>query len=359
MKKTIRRILLVSGCLFALVCMAAQTPDPNKILARETMNNGVAAFKSGDAQMAAEAFTRALQLDPDLTAAELYLGMTYASLVTPQNTEMRPKAIESFERVLHKEPNNVDAASRLAGLYLSSGDAAKARVLFLALTKSWPQDPAAFYSLEATDWMLVFNKTNPLPEGERRILIDEGLQSLDVALHLNPQHNDATIYKNLLLRQKAEIAADATERARLLSEADELFNRALAARVQNPAIGTTPATGAGAAAPPPPPALPRSSPAVPQDAIRVGGDAAQRNLDQKVEPLYPALARAARVQGTVLLQTSIDKTGHVVGVSVLSGHPLLTAAAVQAVQQWTYRPILFNGQPADVVTTVTVNFTMQ
>jgi tetratricopeptide (TPR) repeat protein len=313
LKKTIRRILLVSGCLFALVCMAAQTPDPNKILARETMNNGVAAFKSGDAKMAAEAFTRALQLDPDLTAAELYLGMTYASLVTPQNTEMRPKAIESFERVLQKEPNNTDAASRLAGLYLGSGDAAKARVLFLALTKSWPQDPAAFYSLGATTWMLVFNKTNPLPEGERRILIDEGLQSLDVALHLNPQHNDATIYKNLLLRQKAEIAANATERAWLLSEADELFNKALAARAQNGAIGTTPATGAGVAAPPPPPALP-SSPAVPQDAIRVGSDAAQRNLDQKVEPLYPALARAARVQGTVLLQTSIDKTGQVVGV---------------------------------------------
>jgi len=61
----------------------------------------------------------------------------------------------------------------------------------------------------------------------------------------------------------------------------------------------------------------------------------------------------------VLLQTSIDKTGQVADVSVLSGHPLLNDAAVEAVQQWTYQPVLLNGQPVDVVTTVTVNFVLQ
>jgi protein TonB len=86
---------------------------------------------------------------------------------------------------------------------------------------------------------------------------------------------------------------------------------------------------------------------------------AQLNLIQNVKPEYPPLAQAARIQGTVVLQTSIDKGGQVVGVSVISGHPLLTDAAVQAVQQWSYRPILLNGQPTDIVTTVTVNFTMQ
>jgi protein TonB len=78
-----------------------------------------------------------------------------------------------------------------------------------------------------------------------------------------------------------------------------------------------------------------------------------------VAPVYPPLARAAHVQGVVLLQTSIDKTGQVADVSVLSGHPLLNDAAVEAVQQWTYQPVLLNGQPVDVVTTVTVNFVLQ
>jgi len=201
LKKTIRRILLVSGCSFAIVCLAAQSPDANKSMARDALNNGVAAFKSGNPQLAADAFARALELDPGLTAAELYLGVTYASMANAQNPEMSRKAIDSFARVLQKEPNNADAASRLAGLYLSTGDPVKARDLFLGLTKSSPRDPAAFYSLGATDWTLAFNKTNPLPDGERRTLIEEGLQSLDVALTLNPQHVDAIVYKNLLLTE--------------------------------------------------------------------------------------------------------------------------------------------------------------
>jgi TonB family protein len=354
LKKTIRRILLLSGFLFAIVCLAAQTPDA-KTLARDSMNNGVAAFRSGNPEMAAEAFTHALKLDPELTAAELYLGMTYASMAsraTPQTAEISRKAIESFERVLQKEPDNADAATRLASLYVSTGDPAKARVLFLALAKSSPQDPAAHYSVGATNWMLAFNKTNPLPEAERRSLIEEGLKNLDVALNLNPQYTDAVVYKNLLLRQKAELTADASERAKLLSEADELFRKALDARARKPANGTTPAAGVSLAAPLPPP------PPIAQGAMRVGGDVAQTNLVQSVPPVYPPLAREARIQGTVLLQTSIDKAGQVVSVRVISGHPLLTDAAVQAVQQWRYRPILLNGQPADVVTTVTVNFSL-
>jgi protein TonB len=78
-----------------------------------------------------------------------------------------------------------------------------------------------------------------------------------------------------------------------------------------------------------------------------------------VTPAYPPLARAARIQGVVLLETIIDKTGRVANLTVLSGHPLLNDAAVDAVRQWRYRPILLNGQPVDIVTTVSVNFVFQ
>ena len=91
----------------------------------------------------------------------------------------------------------------------------------------------------------------------------------------------------------------------------------------------------------------------------IGSEVAQANLVNQVKPVYPPLARAARVQGSVLLQVTIDKQGAISNLGVVSGHPLLADAAVEAVRQWQYRPILLNGQPIEVVTTVTVNFVFQ
>jgi TonB family protein len=354
LKKVIRQIVFVCASLFALATLLGQNPDPLKAQARDMLDKGVLAFKDGNPQLAADSFARALQIDPDLTTAELYLGMTYASMYTPQNPEAGKKAIESLQRVLEKQPNNQEAVMRLGALFHSI-DPRKARDLYLNLTKSSPQDPVAFYSLGAVNWTLAFNKTNPPPDGERLVLVDEGLRSLDVALTLNPQYEDAMVYKNLLLRQKAELTPDATERARLVDEADRLFVRALDLRRQNQRAAQAPAAGAAAAAPPPLPSPPPPQP----PAQRIGGNVAQSNLVSNTVPVYPPLARAARIQGVVLLQTFISKTGQVTDVSVLSGHPLLNEAAMDAVRQWQYRPTLLNGQPIDVVTTVSVNFSMQ
>jgi protein TonB len=80
---------------------------------------------------------------------------------------------------------------------------------------------------------------------------------------------------------------------------------------------------------------------------------AQANLVSSVPPRYPELARAARVSGVVILQAVISKEGVVESLNVISGHALLTEAAIEAVKQWRYKP-----QPTSVVTTITVNFTM-
>src|SRR4030095_11960880 len=137
---------------------------------------------------------------------------------------------------------------------------------------------------------------------------------------LNPQYVDAMAYKNLLLRMKADTTQDASDRARLISEADSGVNKALHTRSQH---RTSRPTSVGAPPPPPPPPPPPSSQSIPPGAVRVGGDVAQGNLINQVRPVYPEPARAARIQGVVLLQTAINKTGQVVGVTVISGHPLL------------------------------------
>jgi protein TonB len=77
-----------------------------------------------------------------------------------------------------------------------------------------------------------------------------------------------------------------------------------------------------------------------------------------VEPQYPPLAKQAHIQGTVVLHAVIGKNGHVQGLQVVSGHPMLTASAINAVKQWQYKPYMLNGQPVEIDTTITVNFTL-
>ena len=78
-----------------------------------------------------------------------------------------------------------------------------------------------------------------------------------------------------------------------------------------------------------------------------------------VEPVYPNVARAARIQGVVILEATIDARGRVVDVRVLRSVPALDEAAIEAVRRWIYTPTLLNGVPVPIVMTVTVNFKLQ
>lgn len=92
--------------------------------------------------------------------------------------------------------------------------------------------------------------------------------------------------------------------------------------------------------------------------IRVGGNVQATNLITKVQPVYPPLAKQARVQGTVRFTATIGKDGKVQNLDLVSGEPILADAAREAVQQWVYRPTLLNGDPVVVVTQIDVNFTL-
>src|SRR5437868_1382649 len=92
--------------------------------------------------------------------------------------------------------------------------------------------------------------------------------------------------------------------------------------------------------------------------VRVSQGVSQGLLIRKVQPAYPPLARQARIQGSVVLQAEISKDGAIQNLQLISGHPMLAPAAIEAVKQWRYKPYYLNGEPVAVETQVQVNFTL-
>jgi protein TonB len=93
--------------------------------------------------------------------------------------------------------------------------------------------------------------------------------------------------------------------------------------------------------------------------VRVSQGVAQGLLVHKVMPEYPPIAREAHIQGIVVLQAEISKSGTINDVQVVSGPPQLAPAALEAVRQWRYKPYYLNGQPVEIQTTINVNFTLE
>ena len=107
-------------------------------------------------------------------------------------------------------------------------------------------------------------------------------------------------------------------------------------------------------------AAPPPAPPAPMPVLRVGGNIKPPQKITDVAPTYPAIAKAAHVEGVVILEEVIGADGSVRDVHVLrSVHPLLDAAAIEAVRQWRYTPALLNGEPVPVVTTITVAFRLR
>ncbi len=98
------------------------------------------------------------------------------------------------------------------------------------------------------------------------------------------------------------------------------------------------------------------SAAPPVSRVRVSQGVSQALLLHRVRPIYPTKALQDRIQGTVVLQAYISKEGNVEDLKLVSGHPALSPAAIDAVKLWKYKPYLLNGEPVSIETTVNVNF---
>lgn len=108
------------------------------------------------------------------------------------------------------------------------------------------------------------------------------------------------------------------------------------------------------------PVAPSQSTAVPRtpQRVRVSQKVAEQLVKRKVPPHYPDEARAEHVEGSVLMQVDIDREGNVEKAILISGHPLLAPAAIEAVQKWKYKAFRLNEQPFPIQTQVLINFTL-
>src|SRR5262249_9815247 len=91
--------------------------------------------------------------------------------------------------------------------------------------------------------------------------------------------------------------------------------------------------------------------------LQVSGDVAARQIISRINPIYPPEAEANRIQGAVVLHAAISREGDVTNLQVVSGPEDLRKSAITAVSQWKYKPYLFNDQPVDIETNITVNYT--
>ncbi|MDX2151256.1 MAG: energy transducer TonB [Bryobacteraceae bacterium] len=126
--------------------------------------------------------------------------------------------------------------------------------------------------------------------------------------------------------------------------------------VANGVIGSIITQTPMAAPPPPVQAVKPKEEPKPVQRIRQGGNVQEGLLLNRVIPLYPPLAKAARIHGVVRLQGIIGTDGRIQHLQVISGHPLLIQAALDAVRQWIYRPTMLNGDPVEVIAPIEVRF---
>jgi len=105
--------------------------------------------------------------------------------------------------------------------------------------------------------------------------------------------------------------------------------------------------------------LPSEAPPPPAKVVRIGGQIKEPKRIRYVQPTYPDLAVQSRVSALVILEAEVDTRGYVRAAKILRGHPLFDEAAMEAVKQWRYQPLLLNGEPTGFVLTVTINFNLQ
>jgi protein TonB len=108
-----------------------------------------------------------------------------------------------------------------------------------------------------------------------------------------------------------------------------------------------------------PPSLPPAPKIENTKPVSIGGSVQAAKLIHQVKPAYPRMAQLTRVQGVVVMEAIIARDGSVKSLRVVSGHPLLSQAAIDAVEQWLYSPTMLNGEPVEVSTAIRVTFTLQ
>jgi tetratricopeptide (TPR) repeat protein len=217
----------------ALTAMVLSMSGCNQLLARDQLNKGCDAYKSGHYDEAIEHFQKATELDPTLPMAKTYLATALAQNVvpgvtTPDNLKTANQAIDIFQQVLATNPNDINSMKQIAGIYFSIKGLDKAEEWQKKVLAIDPKDPEAAYTIGVIDWTKAHqNKLNALQAAglnddgkgnatapkkvmeplaqENAPLVEEGLKYLTMAVDNRPNYDDAMQYLNLIYRNKADV----------------------------------------------------------------------------------------------------------------------------------------------------------
>ncbi len=212
-------VLTMSGC--------------SQLAARDQLNKGVDAYKNAHYEEAIGHFQKATELDPNLPMAKTYLATALSQnivpgLTTPENMKTANQAIQIFQEVLAKDPNDVNSMKQIAGIYYNLKDLDTAEVWQKKVLAVDPKDPEAAYTVGVIDWTKAHeNKLKALQDAglnddgkgnakapkkvmeplskENAPLVDEGLKYLTMAVDNRPNYDDAMQYLNLIYRNKADV----------------------------------------------------------------------------------------------------------------------------------------------------------
>lgn len=248
--------------LIVLLACVAVVPGCDKLKARDLLNKGVQAYKSGQYDAAIEDFKQSKSLDPSLTNARLYLATAYSAQYIPgapseENVRMGEQAINEYKEVLANDSNNLSAIDGIGAILYNMGgtpyDAKKfeeSKQYHLKHIQIKPDDPESYYWIGVIDWSLAYrankdmradynNKgkkpvrdTDPMPpamatdfRAKQGAIVDEGIQNLQKAIQIKPDYDDAMAYLNLLYRQKADMETDPKVRDEDVKTADDLVEK--------------------------------------------------------------------------------------------------------------------------------------
>ena len=248
--------------LVGLMVILGTATGCNFLKSRDQLNKGIAAFKNGQYEQATSYFQTAAQLDPKNDNAKLYLATTYASqvvpgLMDPANLAMAQKALDGFNAVLAKNPNDLTALKQIASIDRNINKLDQAKADELQVIKLAPNEPEAYYIVGFVDWKQAYNNAvtilaadgltdagdgNPKMtkgacakiQAANAPLVAEGIQNLEKAVDLNPNYDDAMQYLQLTYRRKADLdCGNAAARQADMAQVDSWTQRAMGARKTN------------------------------------------------------------------------------------------------------------------------------
>ncbi|HMF63556.1 MAG TPA: hypothetical protein VK608_05660 [Edaphobacter sp.] len=257
--KLIARIPVTAAMLALLL---GTVTGCNRLKARDQLNKGIQAFKNARYEEAVNHFQTSIELDPNYDQAKLYLATAYSyqvvpNLDTPENLKLAQKAIDGFQSVLAKDPNDLTALKQIASIDRNIKKFDEAKEYEKKVISIAPNDPEAYYTVGFVNWVLAYKNAttilaadgltdagdgNPKKskgacqklQAANTALVNEGIEYLNKAVELNPTYDDAMQYLQLTYRRKADLeCGDENARKADMAKVDEWIQKAMGARKIN------------------------------------------------------------------------------------------------------------------------------